>query len=247
MAETKTCLIVPCFNHESLLGRMLCKLEPFGLHCIVIDDGSNADAQTIIEGCTTERDWVTLYKRPENGGKGAAVKDGFRIAEEKGYSHALQIDADCQHDVNDIPRFISLSQEYPEAIIMGQAVYDASVPKSRLYGRYITHFWVMIETLNFKVLDTMCGFRSYPLKQNHRINMDSIGTRMDFDVEMAVKCIWAGIPVKTIKTHVTYPEDGISNFHYLKGNLRISWMHTKLCLGMLIRLPLILLRKFKND
>ena len=245
MADIKTCLIVPCYNHESLIERMLDKLEPFKLECIVIDDGSNEHAQKTIEECTAQRDWVTLYVRTENGGKGAAVKDGFKLAEEKGFTHALQIDADCQHDVNDIPKFMSLAEENPEAIIMGQAVYDASVPKSRLYGRYITHFWVMIETINFKVLDTMCGFRVYPLNQHKKVAMANIGSRMDFDVEMAVKCIWADIPVMTLNTNVIYPENGISNFHYLKGNLRISWMHTKLVFGMIIRFPKLLYRKLR--
>lgn len=243
MSNAKYCLIVPCYNHESLLERMLTQLEPFKLECLVIDDGSNEEARKTIEESTAKFPWVTLKKRNSNGGKGEAVKDGFKLASEMGYTHALQIDADCQHDVNDIPKFIELSQQNPESIIMGQARYDDSVPRSRLYGRYITHFWVMIETLSFKVLDTMCGFRMYPLNQLSKVNMQSIGSRMDFDVEIAVRSVWANIPVKTIDTKVVYPDDGISNFHYLKGNLRISWMHTKLCLGMIVRLPILLYRK----
>ena len=243
MSSSNYCLIVPCYNHESFVEKTLSRLEPYQLHCIVVDDGSEKEAQEIIEEACSERSWVTLVKRPENGGKGAAVKDGFLKAQVKGFTHALQIDADCQHNVEDIPKFIELSKESPEAIIMGQAVYDESVPKSRLYGRYITHFWVMLETLSCKVIDTMCGFRIYPLEQLKKINLNSIGSRMDFDVEIAVKAKWAGIPSRLISTQVVYPENGISNFHYLKGNLRISWMHTKLCLGMLIRLPLLLWRK----
>ncbi|MCM8542541.1 MAG: glycosyltransferase family 2 protein [Lentisphaeraceae bacterium] len=246
MHKLKFCLIVPCYNHESLLNRMLLQLEPYKLDCLVIDDGSNETAQKTIEECTSKKPWVTLIKRVKNGGKGEAVKDGFQLAISKGYTHALQIDADCQHDVNDIPKFIQLSEANPDSIITGEAKYDKSVPKSRLYGRYINHFWVMVETLSFKVLDTMCGFRIYPLAQLSKVKMSSIGSRMDFDVEMAVRSIWAGIPLKTIDTKVIYPEDGISNFHYLKGNLRITWMHIKLCCGMILRLPKLLYRKFSS-
>lgn len=245
MDEYKLCLIVPCYKHESLLDQMLSRLETAQLHCFVIDDGSDDKAQQIISECTAERKWVSVIHRKENGGKGAAVIDGFQEALKNGYTHVLQIDADCQHNVEDIAKFTELSKCHPDTLILGQAVYDTSVPKSRLYGRYITHFWVMVETLSFKVIDTMCGFRIYPLKQVSKVNMKRIGLRMDFDVEMAVRSIWAGVPFKLLKTNVVYPENGISNFHYLKGNLRISWMHTRLFFGMLIRLPLIIAGKFK--
>ena len=245
MNKYKLCLIVPCYNHESLLERMLDSLEAAKLPCFVIDDGSAEKAQKVIAEITSKKDWVTLVRREENGGKGAAVKEGFVAAMNEGFTHALQIDADCQHNVDDIPKFIEKSQQYPQSIILGQAVYDSSVPRSRLYGRYITHFWVMIETLTFKVIDTMCGFRVYPLEQLKKVNLDKTGSRMDFDVEMAVKAIWAGIPCELLKTNVIYPDDGISNFHYLKGNLRISWMHTKLFFGMLLRFPIIIAGKFK--
>jgi len=245
MNDYKLCLIVPCYNHESLLERMLTQLEGTKLKCFVIDDGSKEPAQKKIVKITENKDWVTLIRRDTNGGKGAAVKEGFKKAIEDGFTHALQIDADCQHNVNDIDKFNKLSIENPDSLIIGQARYDESVPKSRLYGRYITHFWVMIETLKLHVIDTMCGFRIYPLKQLDKVNLDNIGSRMDFDVEMAVRSLWAGIPYKLLETQVTYPEDGISNFHYLKGNLRISWMHTRLFFGMLIRLPILIAGKFR--
>ncbi len=246
MNEFKPCIVIPCYNHESSLEKMLNLLSPFNLSLFIIDDGSHSTAAEIIKNCVEKFPHATLYRRTENGGKGAAVKDGLELAKTKGFSHVLQIDADCQHTVADIPDFLNLSQQNPGAIILGQAIYDESVPKSRLYGRYITHFWVMIETLSTSVTDTMCGFRIYPLRELAKINLTKIGKRMDFDVEIIVKAIWQEIPIVKKPTKVIYPENGISNFHYFKSNVRISFMHTKLFFGMLLRLPLLLWHKVKK-
>lgn len=243
MAEFKPCIVIPCYNHESLIGQMLSSLDTFKIPCYIIEDGSEKEAAEQISQTVEKYPWATLFKRPENGGKGAAVIDGFKLAEQNGFTHVLQIDADCQHNVNDIPDFLKLAENNPEKLVIGQAEYDKSVPKSRLYGRYITHFWVMLETLSFSILDTMCGFRVYSLSSLKKINLNRVGNRMDFDVEIAVKMIWAGIKIIKKNTRVIYPENGISNFHYLKGNIRISLMHTRLFLGMVIRSPMLLIRK----
>ena len=129
-------------------------------------------------------------------------------------------------------------------VVTGQPVFDTSVPKARLYGRYATHVWVWINTLSFDIRDAMCGFRVYPLAPTLRLFDDvAIGRRMDFDVEVLVRLYWRGLRVVNLPTRVTYPADGVSHFDVLRDNLRISWMHTRLFFGMLPRAPMLLWRK----
>ncbi|MCL4156569.1 UNVERIFIED_CONTAM: hypothetical protein GTU68_012391 [Idotea baltica] len=162
-----------------------------------------------------------------------------------GYSHALQVDADGQHDITDIELFLTLSQKHPESIIAGNPIFDASIPRRRRLGRKITDFWVVIETLSFKFPDAMCGFRVYPLDKIAGVtDRYRIGARMDFDTEILVKSHWAGIPCHFVDTKVIYPENGASNFRMLEDNIRITKMHTRLSIGMLLHLPSILKRKF---
>jgi len=133
------------------------------------------------------------------------------------------------------------ARQHPDSLISGQPVYDDSVPKSRLYGRYVTHFWVWVETLSFSIRDSMCGFRVYPLKPclalmaKHRL-----GLRMDFDTEIMVRLYWQGTRSRFLPTRVTYPADGVSHFDAVKDNIKISWMHTRLFFGMLPRIPFLL-------
>ncbi len=124
----------------------------------------------------------------KNSGKGAAVIAGIQHAAKLGFSHAIQVDADGQHALEDIPKFLALATHYPDSVISGQPIYDNSIPKSRLYGRWITHIWVWIETLSFSIKDSMCGFRVYPINPVLRVCAQTeLGHRMDFDTEIMVR------------------------------------------------------------
>jgi predicted LPLAT superfamily acyltransferase len=155
----------------------------------------------------------------------------------------VQVDADGQHAIEDIPALLALSERYPEALISGLPIYDDSVPRARLYGRWVTHVWVWIETLSLQLKDSMCGFRVYPLAPTLRLaGRVSLGRRMDFDTEVMVRLYWQGNTSYFVPTRVTYPQDGVSHFDTLKDNVRISMMHTRLFFGMLPRIPSLLCR-----
>jgi predicted LPLAT superfamily acyltransferase len=236
------CFIIPCYNHGKTVSAVVETLAlDYQYPIIVIDDGSDAATQKLINSLCDKAEIVSLAK---NQGKGGAVIAGLKKAHQLGYSHALQVDADGQHDLTSIVELIKASQEYPQALISGRPIYDESVPKGRLYGRYITHVCVWLETLSFEIKDSMCGFRSYPVQAiNDVINTHSLGKRMDFDTEVMVKSFWNDIEIRAINTKVTYPEDGVSHFQPFADNVRISKMHTFLILGMLVRIPKLLTRK----
>ena len=245
-AEFKPCVVIPCYNHGATMAAVLARLAPFNLPLLIVDDGSDKTTQALLE--TLVCDGVTLLRLEKNSGKGAAVKYGLEAAAAQGYSHALQVDADGQHQIEDCPKLLAAAAAWPESLISGQPVYDDSVPKSRLYGRYATHVWVWIETLSLSLKDSMCGFRVYPLAATLKLmRQRSIGKRMDFDSEIMVRLYWAGTPSRFIRTRVTYPQNGLSHFDALHDNLRISWMHTRLFFGMLPRIPSLLARKRRQQ
>ncbi|QZY89083.1 glycosyltransferase family 2 protein [Pantoea dispersa] len=241
-ASFAPCVLIPCYNHGAMLASVLARLAPFNLPVIVVDDGS--DARTKQHIAALDAPQLRVLTLPHNQGKGAAVIAGLRAAAAAGFSHALQLDADGQHQVEDTPRMLAEAERYPHCLISGQPQYDASIPKSRLYGRYITHFWVWVETLSFSLKDSMCGFRVYPLAASLELcDRRAIGQRMDFDTEIMVRLYWQGTPSRFIRTRVTYPPSGVSHFDALHDNLRISWMHTRLFFGMLPRIPQLLSRR----
>ncbi len=240
----KVCIIIPVYNHEQAIPVVLARLKHFCIPTILVNDGSSDVCSQILAGCVEpESSWLTLITRSENGGKGAAMLDGFNAAYALGYSHALQIDADGQHDVNDIPVFLETARQQPEALILGQPVFDASVPKGRLYGRRFTNLWIAINSLSFSMADGMCGFRVYPLVAVEQlITTTQIARRMDFDIDILVRLYWQGLKMINIPTAVHYPSDGVSHFKLWQDNLRISKTHAQLFFGMLSRIPKLLNR-----
>ncbi|MUK49626.1 glycosyltransferase family 2 protein [Aliivibrio fischeri] len=244
MTNFRPCFLIPCYNHGKTIPAVVESLMSYGYPMIIVDDGSENETKRILEEVTQHNESITLITLAENQGKGGAVIAGIEKAYQQSYSHAIQIDADGQHDLEALPKLIAESQEHPTALISGQPIYDESVPKSRLYGRYATHIWVWIETLSFAIKDSMCGFRSYPIGPTINVLERAVlGRRMDFDTEIMVRMYWNETAIRFINTHVIYPEDGISHFDALWDNVKISWMHTKLFFGMLPRIPSLLKRK----
>lgn len=241
----RACILIPYYNHGGAIAQVVASLRPLGLPCRIVDDGSDAQAQAALaRALELEAAWVTSQRLPRNQGKGAAVMAGCEAAWREGFTHVIQIDADGQHRVDDIPRLLEIARRRPDALISGQAVYDESVPRARLYGRYVTHVWVWINTLSFEIKDSMCGLRVYPLASACAVwRRQYVGKRMDFDTEIMVRMSWMGVPVVNVPTRVTYPTDGVSHFRMLRDNLYISCMHARLLIGMLWRAPLILGRR----
>ncbi|MBP6515281.1 MAG: glycosyltransferase family 2 protein [Steroidobacteraceae bacterium] len=245
MSVTRPCAVVPVYNHEHAIGAVVAGLRAAGLDCLLVDDGSSAACAAALDRLADADQAVRVLRLPVNQGKGAAVAAGLEAALLDGYTHALQIDADGQHDVTDVPRFLRESAAHPGALIAGRPVFDASMPRARFYGRYASHVMVWLNTLSFDIPDSMCGFRVYPLAPVvDVIREERPGSRMDFDLELLVRLHWRGVPMRWLDASVRYPTDGISHFRPLDDNLRISWMHTRLVFGMLRRLPRLLRGKF---
>lgn len=241
----KLCIIIPNYNHVQVIDEVLRELSELGLPIIMVNDGSNDAASAVMRDCEKRFAQLTLVEHTHNQGKGGAVQTGLVTADEMGFSHAIQVDADGQHDLSDINKLLSLAKHHPDCVISGQPIYDSSVPKVRLYSRYITHFWVWVETLSFAIKDSMCGFRCYPVKPAATLIREvTLGKRMDFDIEILVRLYWRGVNTEFMPTKVIYPEGGSSHFRAFQDNVIISWMHTRLVFGMLVRLPKLLWRKW---
>lgn len=244
----KPIVLIPVYDHEHAIGKVVAAVLQHGVPCMLVDDGSGLPCAQVLDAlAAAEPEKITLVRHAENRGKGAAVLTGFTRAAADGYTHALQIDADGQHRVDDIPAFLSLAAAHPASIIAGCPIYDESVPAIRLYCRYLTHVWVWINTLSLDIRDSMCGFRAYPVAPVIALAArQKIGARMNFDTDIIVRLYWDGLEVINLPTRVAYPLDGVSHFRLWLDNVLITLMHATLFFGMLWRLPALLARKWRT-
>jgi len=246
--QPKLCFIIPVYDHSKNLPSFIKELTKKNFPIILVDDGSHSACKKIMMRLDHEIEGVTLKSHVFNLGKGAAIKTGLKEAKKSGFSHAIQIDADGQHNIEDISRFVLEMNKQPNALVSGFPSFDKTVPKLRYYSRYATHLWVWINTLSKDIKDSMCGFRIYPVDQSCLLlSTQKIGDRMEFDSEFIVRWHWTGKPIVQIQTRVIYPEDGISHFNLFRDNLLIAWMHARLFFGMLKRLPKLLKQKISSS
>ncbi len=229
------CAVIPTYNNPATIVAVVEAVRIFVPDVIVVDDGSATSARRIIAALGADGRAVVVH-RARNGGKGAAVRSGLDEAAARGYTHAVQVDADGQHDLAAIPALLAAATAHPNAAIIGRPVFDATAPKARLRARRITEFWVHVETFGRVIDDAMVGFRVYPVHATRACG--ARGNRMDFDIEVAVRLAWAGVPIVNVPVAVRYlsaEQGGVSHFRVVRDNLLISWLHTRLTTLAILR------------
>ncbi len=215
----------------------------------VVVDGSTDGTAEQLQALAASDDELTVIVLPENRGKGAAVLEGITQAAALGYTHALTMDSDGQHPAALIPAFMAASQAEPAKMVLGKPVFGPEAPALRVNGRKVSNGWADLETLWMGIGDSLYGFRVYPIAPLIKIMRGNrFMRRFDFDPEAVVRLCWAGVRPINIDAPVRYltaAEGGVSHFKYLRDNTLLTWMHTRLFLGFLLRLPLLLLRYLK--
>jgi glycosyltransferase involved in cell wall biosynthesis len=234
----RPCILVPTYDNPATIRRVVVEARRHLEDVVVVDDGSAEEGRRAVESLGRDALARPVF-RSKNGGKGAAVKTGFAAAREMGFTHALQVDADGQHALEDMPRFLEAARSNPQALVLGTPVFDASAPRVRLIGRKITQFFARLETFGRAIADPMCGFRVYPLATS--IAARARGNAMDFDPEIAVRMVWAGVRVINLPTRVRYvsaADGGVSHFRMVRDNILLTWMHVRMVVGALLRIPI---------
>jgi glycosyltransferase involved in cell wall biosynthesis len=213
---------------------------------IVVDGSTDGTLEGLRKLAQDDED-LRVIVQPRNMGKGNAVLRGITLAAEQGYTHALTMDSDGQHPAECIGQFMQASQQDPGAVVLGVPVFDASAPALRVKGRKISNWWANVETAGAGLGDSLYGFRVYPIADLMAImSRHRWMRRFDFDPEAAVRLIWRGVRPVNIPAPVKYlkPEEGgVSHFNYYRDNVLLTWMHARLFLGFLLRVPMLLMRK----
>lgn len=215
---------------------------------VVIDGSTDGSAQAL-QHMADEDPGLQLFQLAENRGKGAAVLFGLEQASQQGISHVLCMDSDGQHPAALIPQFMAQSQQAPAAMILGVPVFDASAPSLRVKGRKISNWWANLETLGMGIGDSLFGFRVYPVAPLRQImHKQRWMRRFDFDPEAVVRLCWHGVRPINLPAPVKYfqpGEGGVSHFNYWRDNRLLTWMHIRLMIGFILRLPSLVLRRFR--
>lgn len=240
-------VIIPSYNTGAKVYETVRDARARWAPVWVVVDGSTDGTAEGLQRIAAADPHLEVIVLPVNSGKGSAVLAGLRAAREAGYTHALAMDSDGQHPADLIPSFMQASQQRPDAMILGQPVFDASAPMLRVRGRRVSNGWTNLETLGAGVADSLFGFRVYPVGDLIAVmRRQPWMRRFDFDTEAVVRLAWRGIAPVNLPAPVKYltaAEGGVSHFNYLRDNALLTWMHARLVLEFVLRLPVLLVRR----
>jgi glycosyltransferase involved in cell wall biosynthesis len=244
-------VLIPSYNPGRLVYETVRAARAHWKPVWVVVDGSTDGTADGLQELARGDDGLRVIVLPRNCGKGAAVLHGIQLALAEGFTHVLTMDSDGQHPADRIPEFMARSREHPRSMILGTPVFDADAPTIRVKGRRISNWWANVETAGSGIGDSLFGFRVYPVADLIAVMRGQVWMRrFDFDPEAAVRLAWRGVTPVNVPAPVRYlraEDGGISHFNYVRDNALLTWMHARLLLGSLLRMPWLLARKFRHD
>lgn len=246
IASATHVVLIPSYNPGELVFATLQAARAVWAPVWVIVDGSDDGTAERLQALAEADPHLAVLQLPRNQGKGAAVLHALDLAQQRGFTHALTMDSDGQHPAQLIPTFMHTSQQHPQAMILGTPVFGEDAPALRVQGRKISNFWANLETLGWGIGDSLYGFRVYPVAPLRAImHRQRWMRRFDFDPEAVVRLAWSGVPAVNVPAPVKYLEaddGGVSHFNYWRDNKLLTWMHIRLVIGFLLRLPKLVWR-----
>ena len=243
-------IIIPSYNTGGKVLQTVWDARRIWQPVWVVVDGSTDGTLDALQALARDDPDIRVLALPRNQGKGAAILHGLREAAAAGYTHAMTMDADGQHPTGKIREFMTASTANPDALILGLPVFDASAPRVRVHWRKLSNWCAELETLGAGIGDSLFGFRVYPIAPLREImERQPWMRRFDFDVEAAVRLCWRGVRPINLAAPVRYfrsEEGGVSHFRYLRDNVFLTWMHARLIVESLLRLPFLLRRRLAD-
>lgn len=248
IASTSHLVLIPSYNPGEKVVETVQSAREYWNPVWVVIDGSTDGSDVILKKLARADAGLQVIHLLENKGKGAAVLHGLDLAAASGYQYVLTMDSDGQHPADLIPSFMAESIKQPNAMILGKPIFDAKAPNIRVQGRKLSNWWANVFTLWAGIGDSLFGFRIYPIEQLRNVMRYQPWMRhFDFDPEAAIRLSWRGVKVVNLPAPVRYysvSEGGVSHFRYLRDNLLLTWMYSRLFIGFVMRLPLLLSRRF---
>jgi len=249
-ASSSHLVMIPSYNPGPKVDATVREARAHWSPVWVVIDGSTDGSAARLHAMAAADPGLRIIELPENRGKGAAVLEGLRAAAAAGFTHVLTMDSDGQHPAHCIPEFMQVSARNPGCMVLGKPVFDAAAPQLRVKGREISNWWANLETLWMGIGDSLFGFRVYPVAPLERIMARQRWMRrFDFDPEAVVRLAWAGVRPINLPAPVRYfrsDEGGVSHFRYFRDNRLLTWMHTRLFIGFLLRLPRLAVRRLSG-
>lgn len=208
--------MIPAYEAEATIAGVVADLREAlaELSILVVDDGSRDRTGAIAREAGCE-----VVTHPDNRGKGAALRSGLEAARAEGFTAALTVDADGQHPAEEAKRVLSAAGDDEDALVLGvRALARDGAPRKNIFSNGISNYFLS-RFAERPLSDTQCGLRRYPVERT--LALGARGTGYEFEAEVLLRAIWAGVRVVEQPIRVIYPEDRVTHFRIGRDPWRI--------------------------
>lgn len=193
-------VIIPARDEEVSIGSMVLKTKKYADHVIVVDDGSIDDTAEIARIAGAE-----VIRHPKNKGKGEAIKTGFYAAFNNGTKIIVTIDADGQHDPDEIPKVVAPISSLGVNMVIGSRYLNGNnIPFIRHMGQKVLDRMTNLNS-GVKVSDTQSGFRAFDIDTAKKFSFGENG--LSIESQMLAEAASAGSVIKEVDVGVRYDVD----------------------------------------
>ncbi len=208
-----TIVVIPCYEGASTVGDVVRGARRSGLAVVVVDDGSTDGS-----GAAAEAAGATVLRHPGNRGKGAALASGFAYAKKLGADAVLTMDADGQHDPDEIAKLVAAHEANPRALVVGvRSFAPEDMPRRSRVGNRISTWWIS-RYAGVRYSDTQSGFRVYP---SALFDVPLRSTKFDTETELLLRAAKMKLPLVEVRIKTIYAADHASHFHGFRDTLRV--------------------------
>ena len=199
----KPIIIIPAYNPpKSFISLLQTVRTNTAIPIIVIDDGS-------IPIIVVKNKNTILLRNKNNRGKGFSLVRGFNEALNSGYSHAITMDADSQHDPNILQSFIEINKNI--SIVLGKRQFNTNMPFHRRISNILTSS-VISYICHKQIGDSQCGYRRYKLDDVCSETYMEHG--FQFESEVLIKLLCNNCTLRHIEIPTIYAQEmsSMNNF-----------------------------------
>jgi glycosyltransferase involved in cell wall biosynthesis len=198
-----TAVMIPAYNAEASIEELVNRLHRSvgDVQIIVVDDGSSDRTSEVAKSIG-----AVVLRHEKNRGKGAALQTGFDYAKNlAGIEFVLTMDADLQHQPEDVPKFFLVQQQTDADIVIGwRKRIGTQMPVHRLFSNTITSAMVGMRT-GVKIKDSQCGFRLIRRSVIERVQLETAG--YEAETEFLIKAAQHEFTIQFVPVHTIYGKE----------------------------------------
>ncbi len=205
-------VVIPAFNEAATLRHVAQGVLAHVPDVIVVDDGSQDGTAVTVAGLPVE-----VLTHPRNRGKGASLRTGAARALERGGTHVITLDADGQHDPDDLPSLLAIARDHPDALVIGaRTIRREPRPPLRLAANRLAD-WAVSRITKTRVVDSQSGLRVYPRRLFEALLEATAEDGFAFETRALVTAAGLNLPLLLIPIEARYPA-GRRPSHYRPVN-----------------------------